>query len=243
MYCARNPSPIRRVVLCSAMQPHPAPHPAAPDDTIGPRMEPALSAPYPPPPVCLIGLLKENSRPGFGVRGSTLHQGPQPFKYLNGVGDSTSVVWNPWPESLKAQQQKPTGDNSKTSASSGNQGQQSNANNTGNNGITQQSASQDPTPKKSDTNPADSVNQLKPLMDAQEDLEYWGTQHVIIPGAMIFSGAVVALGGAGATVGACATGIGCLASPVTVGVALAGGALVVEGVHYAIHPGTIWNPF
>jgi len=105
MYCARNPSPIRRVVLCSAMQPHPAPHPAAPDDTIGPRMEPALSAPYPPPPVCLIGLLKENSRPGFGVRGSTLHQGPQPFKYLNGVGDSTSVVWNPWPESLKAQQQ------------------------------------------------------------------------------------------------------------------------------------------
>ncbi len=68
-------------------------------------MEPALSAFDPPLSVCLIGLLSENSRPGFGVRGSTLHQGFEAAKYLNRVEDTTSVVPNPWPESLKAQQQ------------------------------------------------------------------------------------------------------------------------------------------
>ena len=56
-------------------------------------------------PLAACPWLAENSRLGFRLVGSTLHQGPQPFKYLNGVGDTTSVVWNAWPESLKAQQQ------------------------------------------------------------------------------------------------------------------------------------------
>ena len=55
-------------------------------------------------PLAACPWLAENSRLGFRLVGSTLHQGPQPFKYLNGVGDTTSVVWNAWPESLKAQQ-------------------------------------------------------------------------------------------------------------------------------------------
>ena len=56
-------------------------------------------------PLAACPWLAENSRLGFRLVGSTLHQGPQPFKYLNGVGDTTSVVWNSWPESLKAQKQ------------------------------------------------------------------------------------------------------------------------------------------
>jgi hypothetical protein len=68
-------------------------------------MEPALSAPYPPPSVCLIGLLKENSRQGFQAAGSTLQLGFEAAKYLNRVGDTTTVVRYMWLESLKAQQQ------------------------------------------------------------------------------------------------------------------------------------------
>ena len=60
-------------------------------------------------PLAACPWLAENSRLGFRLVGSTLHQGPQPFKYLNGVGDTTSVVWNSWPESLKAQQQTAQG--------------------------------------------------------------------------------------------------------------------------------------
>jgi len=60
-------------------------------------------------PLAACPWLAENSRLGFRLVGSTLHQGPQPFKYLNGVGDTTSVVWNAWPESLKAQQQSGAG--------------------------------------------------------------------------------------------------------------------------------------
>ena len=68
-------------------------------------MEPVLSAPYPPPSVCLIGLLSGNSRLGFRAAGSTLNQGLKAGKYLIAVGDTASVVRNAWLESLKAQQQ------------------------------------------------------------------------------------------------------------------------------------------
>lgn|SRR5487761_200118 len=69
-------------------------------------MEPAPSTPFPPPPVCVIGQLSGNSRLGFGVAESTLHQGFKAGKYLIGIGDTASVVPNPWLESLKVQQQK-----------------------------------------------------------------------------------------------------------------------------------------
>ena len=49
--------------------------------------------------------LSENSRLCFRVAGSTLQQGFGPGKYLIGIGDTASVVPNPWPESLKAQNQ------------------------------------------------------------------------------------------------------------------------------------------
>jgi len=49
--------------------------------------------------------LSENSRLGFRLAGSTLHQGFGAGKYLIGIGDTASVVPNPWLESLKAQQQ------------------------------------------------------------------------------------------------------------------------------------------
>jgi len=68
-------------------------------------MEPVLSAPYPPPPVCAMGWLSGNSRLGFGVAGSTVHQGLKAGKYLIAVGDTNSLVGNAWLESLKAQQQ------------------------------------------------------------------------------------------------------------------------------------------
>ena len=68
-------------------------------------MEPALSTFSAPPLVPAWAELSGNSRLGFGVRGSTLQPGFEAAKYLNRVGDTTSVVWNPWPESLKTQQQ------------------------------------------------------------------------------------------------------------------------------------------
>jgi hypothetical protein len=68
-------------------------------------MEPALSTPFPPPPVCVMGWLSGNPRLGFRVAGNTLHQGLNAGKYLIAVGDTASVVPNPWLESLKAQQQ------------------------------------------------------------------------------------------------------------------------------------------
>ena len=72
-------------------------------------MEPVLSTLYPLPPVRVMGWLSENSRPGFRVAGSTLHQGFGAGKYLIAVGDTASVVPNPWLESLKAQQQTAQG--------------------------------------------------------------------------------------------------------------------------------------
>ena len=52
---------------------------------------------------------------------------------------------------------------------------------------------------------------------------------------MIGSGIAVAVGSGIATVGLCATGAGCLASPVTVSSGLGGIALAYEGGHYTIH--------
>jgi hypothetical protein len=49
--------------------------------------------------------LSENSRLGFRLAGSTLHQGFGAGKYLIGIGDTASVVRYAWLESLKAQQQ------------------------------------------------------------------------------------------------------------------------------------------
>lgn len=71
-------------------------------------MEPVLSAFYPPPSVCVIRLLKENSRQGFRTAGSTLHRGLNAGNYLIAVGDTNSLVRNPRLESLKAQQQVTT---------------------------------------------------------------------------------------------------------------------------------------
>jgi hypothetical protein len=68
-------------------------------------MEPVLSTLYPLPPVRVMGWLSGNSRQGFRVAESTLHQGLKAGKYLIAVGDTRSVVWNVWPESLMAQQQ------------------------------------------------------------------------------------------------------------------------------------------
>jgi hypothetical protein len=49
--------------------------------------------------------LSKNSRLGFRLVGSTLHQGFGAGKYLIGIGDTASVVRYAWLESLKAQQQ------------------------------------------------------------------------------------------------------------------------------------------
>jgi hypothetical protein len=60
---------------------------------------------FPEPLLAAMWQLSENSRLGFRVAGSTLHQGFGAGKYLIGIGDTASVVPSPWPESLKAQQQ------------------------------------------------------------------------------------------------------------------------------------------
>lgn len=85
------------------------------------------------------------------------------------------------------------------------------------------------------------MNQLKPAMEAEEKVVFWITNRILIPGAMVVSGGVVAFGGAVATVGVCATVAGCLASPITVGVAASGVGLAAEGVHYGI-TGKMWIP-
>jgi hypothetical protein len=68
-------------------------------------MELASRPAIPEPPIAVIGQLSENSRLGFRPVESTLFQGAMPFKYLNGVRDSSSVASNSWQMSLKAQQQ------------------------------------------------------------------------------------------------------------------------------------------
>ena len=78
-------------------------------------------------------------------------------------------------------------------------------------------------------------DELIPLFEAQEWLEFQVTNRVLIPGALIGSGLVVAGVGGVATAAVCSTGVGCLLSPVTGGVALAGLGLAGEGVYYGIH--------
>src|ERR1035437_8061885 len=85
------------------------------------------------------------------------------------------------------------------------------------------------------------MNQLLPLMEAQEGVEYWLTNHVLIPGGMVFSGVVVAGVGVVATVAVCSTVAGCLLSPITGGVALAGAGLALEGVYYGFTQ-KVWDP-
>jgi RHS repeat-associated protein len=85
-------------------------------------------------------------------------------------------------------------------------------------------------------------NQLKPASEAQETVEFWVANHIAIPGAMIASGAVLAYGGAVASIGLCATIAGCVASPITGSVAVAGVGLAAEGVYYGITQ-SIWDPF
>jgi len=60
---------------------------------------------FPEPPLAAMWQLSENSRLGFQLAGSTLHQGFGAGKYLIAVGDTASVVRYAWLESLKAQQQ------------------------------------------------------------------------------------------------------------------------------------------
>lgn len=85
------------------------------------------------------------------------------------------------------------------------------------------------------------VNQIKPALEVQERAEFWLTNHALIPAAMVISGGVLAYGGTAATVALCATGAGCLLSPITGGVAVAGVGLAAEGVYYGV-TGKIYNP-
>jgi hypothetical protein len=55
-----------------------------------------------------MGWLSGNSRQGFQAAGSTLQLGFEAAKYLNRVGDTTTVDRYPCLESLKAQQQNST---------------------------------------------------------------------------------------------------------------------------------------
>jgi len=64
---------------------------------------------FPEPLLAAMWQLSENSRLGFRVAGSTLHQGFGAGKYLIGIGDTASVVRYAWLESLKAQQQNAGG--------------------------------------------------------------------------------------------------------------------------------------
>lgn len=53
-----------------------------------------------------MALLSEKPRLGFRARKCTVHQGLEAAKYLNRIGDTTTVVRYSWQMSLKAQQQK-----------------------------------------------------------------------------------------------------------------------------------------
>lgn len=63
-----------------------------------------MSTLYPLPSVRVMGWLSGNSRQGFQAAGSTLQLGFEAAKYLNRVGDTTTVDRYPCLESLKAQQ-------------------------------------------------------------------------------------------------------------------------------------------
>jgi hypothetical protein len=100
-------------------------------------------------------------------------------------------------------------------------------------------------------NPANNtsqINQLRKDLEGLSELEVLSssvfskyTQRVLVSGGMVFSGAIVAGAGVVGTISACATVVGCLVSPITVGVALAGGGLALEGVYYGV-TGTFWDP-
>ena len=89
-------------------------------------------------------------------------------------------------------------------------------------------------------NASEATKQLKAIAELELATTKLG-QRLFIGGGMVFSGAIVAGAGVVSTIGVCATGVGCLASPITVGVALAGGGLALEGVYYGF-TGTFWNP-
>ncbi len=79
------------------------------------------------------------------------------------------------------------------------------------------------------------MRQLAPAMEAQEDLEFIVTNDYLLPVAMIGTGAVVAVGGAVATVALAEAGpIGWALMPITASVALSGAALAVEGGYYGV---------
>jgi hypothetical protein len=76
---------------------------------------------------------------------------------------------------------------------------------------------------------------VRPLIEAQEQAELFVTQRILLPGMMIFTGVVAAGAGFVATGVVCATALGCLASPVTLSVAVGGLVLADEGIYYAIN--------
>jgi hypothetical protein len=71
-------------------------------------------------------------------------------------------------------------------------------------------------------------------MEAQEKLELFVTKRILLPGAMIAGGITVAVSGLIATGAVCATGVGCLLSPITLTAFVGGLALADEGIYYAI---------
>jgi hypothetical protein len=82
------------------------------------------------------------------------------------------------------------------------------------------------------------IDGLKPLIEAQELLESFVTNRILIPGLMITGGLVVIKGAGEGQVGACVggVGVGCfVVAPFTGSVAVAGGAFIFEGIYYGIH--------
>ena len=86
------------------------------------------------------------------------------------------------------------------------------------------------------------LEQLLPLFEIQEMLEFQAGNRVLLPGAMILTGLTVAWVSGEATVGLCATGVGCLLAPVTIGTGVAGLGMAAEGVYYGVKQ-KVYNPF
>jgi RHS repeat-associated protein len=83
---------------------------------------------------------------------------------------------------------------------------------------------------------------LEPLMSLQDTIDLYSVTHFIAPFAMIGSGLAVAAVGGIATFAACAGGgVGCLLSPITAGVLVAGLALAAAGTDY-LTTGTMYTP-
>ena len=81
-------------------------------------------------------------------------------------------------------------------------------------------------------NGANGLKQLAPLMEAQEKAELFVTNRILLPATMIGGGLTIAYYSGAATFALCATGVGCLASPITVAGVVGGLALAGEGVYY-----------